>query len=182
MRALVQRVSSASVAVEGRDTRSIGRGIVVLLGVAVGDKPEDAVTLADKLLSLRLFPTKWAFEKIGAPKSILKQALSDPKPSAAFDLTLSDIGGDVLVVSQFTLFADVKKGRKPDFTRAAKSDVAVALYRSFVDAVEKRLLTPSADPRPKIATGDFGASMQVSLVNEGPATFLLDTTDFKPKR
>ncbi len=180
MRALVQRVSSASVTVEEGETRSIGRGLAVLLGVAAGDSPESAAALAEKLLSLRLFPTKWAFEKASGPKTILGQARE--KAGADFDLNLADIGGDVLIVSQFTLLADMGKGRKPDFTGAARAEEAVGLYRAFVDAVEKRLLTPAADPRPVVATGDFGASMRVSLVNEGPATFLLDTADFKTKK
>ncbi len=175
MKALLQRVSSASVTVENGETRSIGRGLVVLLGVAAGDTEADAVSLAEKVLSLRLFPTKWAFEKTSTPKTILQEARADPKAGADFDLSLADIGGDVLIVSQFTLLADVRKGRRPDFNGASKPEAAVALYRAFIENVEKRLITPSSDPTPVVATGTFGASMRVALTNEGPVTLLVDT-------
>ena len=175
MKALLQRVSSASVSIENGDTRSIGRGLVVLLGVAADDVEADAVGLAEKVLSLRLFPTKWAFEKSSPPKTILQEARSDPKAEADFNLSLSEIGGDVLIVSQFTLLADVRKGRRPDFTAAAKPEAAVGLYRVFIETVEKQLITPSSDPKPVVATGTFGASMRVTLANEGPVTLLIDT-------
>jgi D-tyrosyl-tRNA(Tyr) deacylase len=88
----------------------------------------------------------------------------------------------MLVVSQFTLFADVRKGRRPDFTGAAKPEAAVLLYRTFVDAVERRLITPAADPRPQVVTGDFGTTMRVTLANEGPVTILIDSGELKAKK
>ena len=179
MRALLQRVSSASVAVENGETRSIGRGLLVLLAVAPGDSASDAELLAEKVLAMRLFPTRWAFEKSEARKTVLQETLADKKPGSDFDLSLSDIHGDVLIVSQFTLLADARKGRRPDFTGAAKPEAAVSIYRAFIQSIEGRLLAPSDDPRPVVAEGVFGASMRVTCVNEGPVTVLLDTAESK---
>lgn len=180
MRAIVQRVSSASVVIEDRkETRSIGRGLVVLLCVASKDTPQDAELLVDKIIHLRLFHTRWVFEKNKPThKSIFKQAIA---PGSDFDLALTDFGGDVLIVPQYTLFADVRTGRKPDFSLAAKPEPALPLYEAFVTAMEQSLLTPAADPRPTVATGVFGGHQRVSIVNEGPLTLLLDTDDIKKK-
>jgi D-aminoacyl-tRNA deacylase len=180
MRALIQRVSEASVTIEDRkETRSIGRGLVVLLCVAPADTEKDAALLAEKIAHLRLFHTRWVFEKNKSQhKSIFKQAIA---PGKDFDLALTDFGGDVLIVPQYTLFADVSKGNRPDFTAAAKPEPALPLYESFVEALRGRLVTPAADPRPVVATGVFGGHMRVSIVNEGPLTLLLDTADFKKK-
>lgn len=176
MRALIQRVSSASVTIEEKETRSIGRGLVVLVAVAPGDTPKEPGRLAEKIVRLRVFHTRWAFENAKPHRSIFKEAIA---PGSDFDLSLADLGGDVLIVPQYTLFADLRKGRRPDFSGAGKWDMALPLYDSFVKAVEERLVTPKADPRPKIVTGVFGGPMRISLSNEGPFTLLLDTAEFK---
>lgn len=181
MRALLQRVSSASVSIEGGENRSIGRGVVVLLGVGAKDSPADAQLLADKLASLRLFPTRWAFENADAPKKGIFREAIDARKVSDYDLTVSEIGGGVLIVSQVTLLADLRKGRKPDFAAAAAPEAAQSLYRAFIEAVESRLLTPAADPKPVVLSGFFGAHMSLTLANEGPLTLLLDSADLKKK-
>jgi D-tyrosyl-tRNA(Tyr) deacylase len=165
--------------VENGETRSIGRGLLILLAVAPGDSVSDAERLGEKVLSLRLFPARWAFEKSEPPKTVLQETLADKKPGAEFDLSVSDIRGDVLVVSQFTLLADTKKGRRPDFAGAAKPEAAVKVYRAFIKSIEERLLASADDPVPVVAEGVFGASMRVTCVNEGPVTVLLDTAESK---
>jgi len=144
VRALVQRVSEASVAVEGRVTGAIGRGLLVLLGVAEGDGPGDADRLAEKVVRLRCF--------------------NDEK--GAMNLALSDVQGAVLAVSQFTLYGDTAKGHRPSFVRAAKAEAAESLYRAFVAAVRARGIA--------VEEGVFRAHMQVALVNDGPVTLLLE--------
>lgn len=146
MRALVQRVVRASVRVEGEVVGEVGKGLVVLLGVARGDTPSDAQALAHKVAHLRVFPEN---EK-------------------EFHLTSLDIGGEVLVVSQFTLLADTAKGRRPSFTEAAPPQEAQALYQAFVAAL--RSLGVS-----KVAMGRFQQHMLVELVNDGPVTLMLDS-------
>jgi D-aminoacyl-tRNA deacylase len=145
MRAVIQRVSQASVEVDGTTVGRIGRGWLVLLGVARGDRDEDAAWLADKLLNLRAFED----EQRKMNRSVL------------------DVKGGILVVSQFTLLADCRAGRRPSFTDAAEPLEAERLYRRFTG-----LLTPSGL---EIATGVFRAMMKVSMVNDGPVTFLLDS-------
>ncbi len=147
MRALVQRVTRASVSVEGRSVGSIGRGMVVLLGVARDDTEERAVKLWRKLRDLRMF--------------------DDERGRA--DLTLADVGGSVLVVSQFTLYASVRRGRRPSYSDAAPGPQASALYEAFCALVRADL--------GDVQTGVFGADMQVSLVNDGPYTIWVDTDD-----
>jgi D-tyrosyl-tRNA(Tyr) deacylase len=147
MRAVVQRVSEASVAVDGQIVGRIGPGLVVLVGVARGDGPDDADTLADKLSGLRIFAD----------------------PEGRMNLALEDVGGSLLVVSQFTLLADVRRGRRPAFTEAADPAQADQLIRRLVDRLSGRGFD--------VATGRFGAKMSVSLVNDGPVTIVLEVVD-----
>lgn len=145
MRAVVQRVSSARVTVDSNLVGEIGPGLLVLLGIAVDDTPRDVDWLADKILNLRIFSTN----------------------SGKIDRSLLDTGGSLLVVSQFTLFADTRKGRRPAFTDAARPEIAVPLYEAFIDRTRA-----SGVPT---ETGRFGAEMAVDLVNQGPVTILLDS-------
>jgi D-tyrosyl-tRNA(Tyr) deacylase len=145
MRAVVQRVTSASVSVDGHTTGSIGRGFLVLVGVAIDDDEGQADALARKITGLRVFDDA----------------------AGAMNLALVDVSGSVLVVSQFTLLGDVRKGRRPSFVAAARGDRAKALYERVVAQ-----LRSSALP---VQTGVFGADMAVALVNDGPVTILLDT-------
>ncbi|MDQ7773049.1 MAG: D-aminoacyl-tRNA deacylase [Elusimicrobiales bacterium] len=145
MRALLQRVSEASVTVDGSVAASIGPGLLVLLGVGRDDSADDAVSLAGKTASLRIFSNA----------------------AGKFDLSVLDAGGEALVVSQFTLYADSSRGRRPDFAAAAGPDKAEALYLDFADALRARGVT--------VKTGVFGADMEVRLVNDGPVTIWLDT-------
>ena len=150
MRAVVQRVSRASVAVDGSPIAGIGRGLLVLLGVADTDGPEEAERLAGKVARLRIF------------------AADDGR----FDLSLLDVLGSALVVSQFTLLADSKrqKGTRPDFHLAARPEVAEPIYVAFCDSL-RGLGVP-------VQTGVFGALMDVELVNDGPVTIVLDSGAF----
>jgi D-tyrosyl-tRNA(Tyr) deacylase len=141
---VVQRVSRASVAVEGKVVGAIGVGLVVLVGVRKGDDEDDAARLADKLLNLRIFADS----------------------NGKMNLSVREIGGELLVVSQFTLCADCQKGRRPSFVGAAPPEHANAVYEHLLDRLRASGLA--------VATGRFGALMQVELVNDGPATFLLD--------
>jgi D-aminoacyl-tRNA deacylase len=145
MRAVVQRVSRARVTVGAETTGEIGPGLLVLLGVSVDDTPEQARWLADKVVGLRLFND------------------ADGK----MNRSLLDVGGSALVVSQFTLYGDCRKGRRPSFIGAAGPDLAVPLYEAFVDAVRAQGVPT--------ATGRFGAMMQVELVNDGPVTLIVDS-------
>lgn len=145
MRAVVQRVSEAAVSVGDDVVGAIGRGLLVLLGVADGDTEDDARVLADKVAALRLFPDD----------------------NGKMGRSVSDAGGSLLVVSQFTLYGDCSKGRRPSFTRAAGAETADRLYRSFIDRLSERGL--------RVAEGRFGALMAVQLVNDGPVTLLVDT-------
>ena len=145
VRAVVQRVSRAAVRVEGRVTGEIGRGLAVLLGVGREDGEADARQLADKVSALRIFED------------------GDGK----MNLSVAEVGGGVLVVSQFTLFGDARKGNRPGFTEAAPPELANALYERFCALVREKGLP--------VGTGVFRASMEVELVNEGPVTILLDS-------
>jgi len=145
MRAVVQRVTSSAVTVDGRTVGEIGRGLMILLGVEQGDGPEDVRYLAEKCAQLRIFEDA----------------------AGKMNLSVADVGGEVLVVSQFTLLADCRKGRRPGFSRAALPDVADELYRQFVELLRTQNLS--------VATGIFQAEMQVHLVNDGPVTLLLDS-------
>jgi D-tyrosyl-tRNA(Tyr) deacylase len=145
LRALIQRVSSARVDVESRTVGSIGAGLLVFLGVSRTDTEQDASYLADRVIGLRVF--------------------SDA--AGKMNLSLLDVGGSLLVVSQFTLYGDCTRGRRPGFDLAASPDAAATLYQRFVDICRGRSII--------VATGVFQAKMTVSLVNEGPVTFLVES-------
>lgn len=147
MRALVQRVTRASVTIGGEVTARIGAGYLVLLGVGEGDTPAEAERLWSKLRDLRI--------------------MEDDK--GRVNRSLMDTAGDVLVVSQFTLYANCRRGRRPSFTDAASPDLARELYEYFVDLVRRDV--------ERVRTGTFAADMGVELVNDGPFTVMLDTAD-----
>lgn len=144
MRAVVTRVTSASVTIDGRVNGAIGRGFLVLLGIGPNDGPAQAARLADKVVGLRVFEDE----------------------NEKMNLNLSAVGGELLVVSQFTLYADTKS-RRPGFTGAAKPDIAIPLYEEFLKQCEALGFPPQH--------GEFGADMAVASVNDGPVTILLDT-------
>ena len=144
MRAVVQRVSEASVSVDGEVVGSCGRGLAVLLGVAVDDDAAVAERLAGKIARLRVFENE----------------------DGRLDLSLLDLGGEALAVSQFTLIAETAKGNRPSFTGAARPEAAEPLYEGFCEALEREGV--------RVARGVFGARMEVSLVNDGPVTIVLD--------
>lgn len=148
MKALLQRVSSANVAVAGQTIGAIERGLLVLLAVVPEDSTQEVAWLADKVLNLRLFPGPEAGR-------------------SGFDRSVVDIGGGMLVVSQFTLAGETRKGRRPSFSGAARPEVAEPLYDAFLSALTQRYQAP--------ASGRFGADMQVSLVNDGPVTIWVET-------
>ncbi|MCI0380348.1 MAG: D-aminoacyl-tRNA deacylase [Gemmataceae bacterium] len=145
MRAVLQRVARAKVVVEGQTVGEIGRGLLLLLGVTHDDTPEKAQWLAEKVAGLRIFPDD----------------------EGKMNRDLAETGGAALVVSQFTLYGDTRKGRRPSFVDAAPPETAIPLYEAFIDAL-KALGVP-------VATGQFGAMMQVELVNDGPVTLIVDS-------
>jgi D-tyrosyl-tRNA(Tyr) deacylase len=146
VRVVVQRVSRAAVRVDGQTVGAIGRGFVVLAGFAPGDAEPDLAWMADKIAALRIFTDR----------------------DGKMNLPLADVGGAALVVSQFTLYGDAAKGRRPSFTDAAPPDVAERLYDRFVALLRQR--------RVPVETGRFGAVMEVELVNDGPVTLVLEKT------
>ena len=150
MRAVVQRVSQASVSVDGQMVAAIGRGFLVLVGATHSDGQAEAGLLARKIAGLRIFEDA----------------------EGKMNLALQDVGGAVLVVSQFTLYADARKGRRPSFTAAARPEQAQPLIEYFADQLRRQGL--------KVETGRFQAAMQVALVNDGPVTLWLDTDELKP--
>ena len=145
MRAVVQRVSRAKVAVDGEITGEIGRGLLILLGVAVNDTESDLDYLVEKIVNLRIFED------------------ADDK----MNLSLIDIKGEMLVVSQFTLYGDTRRGRRPSFITAAPPQKANELYEYFVEKARRQIA--------KVGTGRFQAMMDVELVNDGPVTIMLDS-------
>jgi D-tyrosyl-tRNA(Tyr) deacylase len=147
MRAVVQRVSRAEVRCNGRILGKISRGFLVLLGVAGGDSEADAAHLADRIAGMRVFADQ----------------------AGKMNCSLAQVGGAILVVSQFTLLADTNSGRRPSFTRAAAPDEARRLYEHFLS------LARTGDV--KVESGEFGAMMEVELVNDGPVTIILDSRD-----
>lgn len=143
MKAIIQRVKNASVTIEGELFSQIGQGILVLLGVEKGDTEEQAKFLADKIADLRIFNDE----------------------NGKMNLSLKDIKGEALVVSQFTLAGDCRKGKRPSFDNAAKPDLAIPLYEKFTKLVKEKGIP--------VKTGKFGAMMDVALINDGPVTFIL---------
>lgn len=149
MRALIQRVSQARVVVEKVVRGQIQAGFLILLGVGAGDTSKEAEWLAEKVVNLRVFEDA----------------------EGKMNLSLLDVGGSALVVSQFTLYGDCKKGRRPSFASAARPEAADALYQEFVERLRKVL--------PRVETGVFQTHMEVSLTNDGPVTLWLDTADLR---
>lgn len=145
MRAVVQRVSEAAVTVANREVGAISKGVLVLLGIGKGDTEADAKYLAEKIVKLRIFEDE----------------------ADKMNLSLLDVGGQLLAVSQFTLYGDVRKGRRPGFDQAAPPDQAEALYEVFINCCRDLGVT--------VGTGQFQTHMMVSLVNDGPVTILLDS-------
>ena len=145
MKALIQRVSHAKVTINGKVAGEIDKGILVLLGVAQGDTEKDVDYLVEKIANLRIFPNE----------------------KSHFDKSAQEVNGSLLVVSQFTLYGDTKKGRRPDFIAAAKPELAEALYDSFIKKAHEMGLN--------VASGEFGAMMDVELINDGPVTLMLES-------
>jgi D-tyrosyl-tRNA(Tyr) deacylase len=146
MRAVIQRVSKANVTVDGKTVSSIKTGLLVLLGIEDADGPEDIEWLSKKVANLRIF--------------------NDGE--GVMNRSVLDVGGDSIVVSQFTLHAQTKKGNRPSYIKAAKPDVAIPMYEAFVQKLEE-------DLGKKVGTGIFGADMKVELLNDGPVTIIIDT-------
>ncbi|HQV34567.1 MAG TPA: D-aminoacyl-tRNA deacylase [Calditrichia bacterium] len=152
MKAVIQRVSQAAVTVEGAVVGSIGKGLMILLGVHARDERPDADYLAEKIVHLRIFEDE----------------------DGKMNRSLLDCGGEVLAISQFTLYANTRKGRRPSFIEAAPPAMAEELYRYFMEALQKKAVS--------VKKGVFGANMSVSLVNEGPVTIILDSEDRQQPR
>lgn len=146
MRAIIQRVTEASCVVEGTTTGSIDTGFLVLLGIEDADTPEDLDWLSHKIVSMRIFADE----------------------NELMNKSLADVNGNILLISQFTLFAATKKGNRPGFTRAARPDKAIPLYEEMIKKLSDLL-------QKDIQTGIFGADMKISLVNDGPVTIIVDT-------
>lgn len=146
MRAVIQRVSHASVTIDGNIKAEIKSGLLILLGIEENDTQQDIDWLVKKIIHLRIFSD------------------TDGK----MNLSVQDINGDILVISQFTLFASTKKGNRPGFTRSAKPDIAIPLYEKFIGETENHF-------GKRIYTGEFGADMKVTLLNDGPVTIIIDS-------
>lgn len=146
MRAVIQRVSEASVTIEGVKVASIGNGLLILVGIEDASNQEDINWLTSKIANLRIF---------GDDNGVM-------------NLSIKDVDGEIIVVSQFTLHAATKKGNRPSYIKASKPDVAIPMYESFVEQMENEL-------GKKIQTGKFGADMKVALINDGPVTIIIDT-------
>lgn len=148
MRAVIQRVSTASVTIHGEMTSAIAAGFMVLLGIETEDTIDDAAWLCNKIAQLRIFSDE----------------------NGLMNKDIKDVNGDILVVSQFTLHAAYKKGNRPSFIKAARPEQAIPLYEYFIAALSEKLGKP-------VATGTFGADMKVALVNDGPVTIVMDTKE-----
>jgi D-aminoacyl-tRNA deacylase len=149
MRAIIQRVSQASVTVDHKITGSIKHGLLVLLGIEDADTDHDIKKLSSKIINLRIFNDE----------------------QGLMNLSIKDVNGDILLVSQFTLFADTKKGNRPSYIRASKPPIAIPMY-------EKMIETMNSDLGRKVETGIFGADMKVALVNDGPVSIFIDTREW----
>ena len=152
MRLVIQRVSQASVSVDGDEISAIGNGLLILLGIRDGDNEETAQKLADKTAELRIFTDE----------------------GGRFNRSLLDVGGEALVVSQFTLYGDTRRGRRPSFNDAAKPSVAEPLVSAYVWALAAHGI--------RVGKGRFGAHMQVSLLNDGPVTIIIDSDELEAPR
>ena len=146
MRAFIQRVSNASVTIDEKVTVKIGQGLLILLGIEEEDNQEDIDWLAGKISRLRIFD----------------------ETNGAMNLSIPQVDGEILIISQFTLHASTKKGNRPSYVKAARPETAIPLYESFIKAMDSNLDRPSK-------TGSFGAEMKISLVNDGPVTIIIDT-------
>lgn len=146
MRVVIQRVNNASVTIEGKEKSAIGKGLLVLVSIEDADGDEDIEWLSSKMVNLRIFDDEQQVPNI----------------------SVKDTGGDILLVSQFTLHASTKKGNRPGYTKAARPETAIPLYEKLISQLEKDLDKP-------IQTGTFGADMKVALLNDGPVTILMDT-------
>ncbi|MEN8202797.1 MAG: D-aminoacyl-tRNA deacylase [Bacteroidota bacterium] len=146
MRAVVQKVSEAHITINGVTEKQIGAGLVVLLGIEASDGPEDIDWLSGKISRLRVF--------------------NDAK--GVMNLSLVDVGGSVMIVSQFTLHASTRKGNRPSYIKAAPPEIAIPMYEKFIDRMEQHCLKPPV-------CGEFGAHMKIRLTNDGPVTILIDT-------
>ena len=149
MKAVLMRVKRASVTIDEKETRSIGRGFLILLGVTHDDTEAQAVKLADKLCALRLFEDA----------------------EGKINLGLVEVGGEIMIVSQFTLYGNCRKGRRPEFLSAARPETAIPLYEKFVALVREKGF--------RVETGEFGAYMEVDSVNDGPFTLVVDTKELE---
>ncbi|MGB0521856.1 MAG: D-aminoacyl-tRNA deacylase [Flammeovirgaceae bacterium] len=150
MKTVIQRVSSASVQIDGKIKGEIGTGLLVLLGIGHNDNDKDIQWLANKLINLRIFNDE----------------------QGKMNRSIQDIGGDMLLISQFTLHASTKKGNRPSYIEAARPEMAIPIYEKMIASLERLLEKP-------IATGEFGADMKVSLLNDGPVTIIIDSKDRK---
>ncbi|WP_396151337.1 D-aminoacyl-tRNA deacylase [Flavobacterium sp.] len=146
MKAVIQRVSQSSVTIEGEIVASIQKGLLILVGIEEADTKEDIEWLSSKIVNLRIFSDE----------------------NEVMNLSVKDVNGDAIIVSQFTLHASTKKGNRPSYIKAAKPEIAIPLYNQFIQQIEKDLAK-------KVQTGQFGADMKVSLLNDGPVTILIDT-------
>ena len=148
MRALIQRVSEAAVKIDGKNVAEINHGLLILLGVENADTEEDINWLCKKITNLRIFPDE---------NEVMNKSIQDAK-------------GSIIVVSQFTLHASIKKGNRPSYLKAAKPDISIPLYEKFVEILKLTSLCP-------VGTGKFGADMKVQLINDGPVTIWMDSKD-----
>ncbi|WP_372713736.1 D-aminoacyl-tRNA deacylase [Ilyobacter sp.] len=147
MKVVIQRVSKAQVSVENNIVGKIEKGFLILLGITHTDNEKDAKWLVDKISGLRIFS-----DELGK-----------------MNKSLTDVGGEILLISQFTLYGDSRKGRRPSFVEAAKPDIAIPLYNKFIEYVKEKNI--------KIFTGEFGADMKVELLNDGPVTMIIDSPE-----
>jgi D-aminoacyl-tRNA deacylase len=146
MRAVIQRVSEAFVAIDGKIHSQIEKGLLILFGVEENENTEDISWLAQKICNLRIFNDE----------------------AGVMNLSVKDVEGEILIVSQFTLFASTKKGNRPSYIRSAKTDVAIPIYESFIESISQEI-------GKTVKSGVFGADMKVTLINDGPVTILIDS-------